>query len=272
MFLPLIPENGPAKDFFRRAISAGRLSHAYLLIGPDVEASRRFAQELSKVFYCAEGRACGACAACAQIEHSNHSSVNFYGPQEGKAVVDIDCIRALCERTHYRSSGLEVAVLEGAELMTEPAANALLKTLEEPPGSALLLLIAQSTGALLRTIVSRCHRVYLRGREDLGPPIPASAQEALARVLEPGFYAQADVKGWLGHAFPDEEGVRPALRRLLHGVVLEWRGRLAGLEGGAMDDALRRLAAFLEMRSDLDRNVSPDLVLERLFRTLRRGV
>ena len=51
-----------------------------------------------------------------------------------------------------------MVVIEGAETMAEPAANALLKTLEEP-GTATLILLATSEALLLTTIVSRCAKI-----------------------------------------------------------------------------------------------------------------
>ena len=51
-----------------------------------------------------------------------------------------------------------VVVIEDAQMMTEAAANALLKTLEEP-GQATLILIAPGTDSLLPTLVSRCQRI-----------------------------------------------------------------------------------------------------------------
>ncbi len=55
-----------------------------------------------------------------------------------------------------------LVVIEQAETMAEPAANALLKTLEEP-GPATLILLAPSVDALLPTLVSRCQRIPFFG-------------------------------------------------------------------------------------------------------------
>ncbi|MBI4601525.1 MAG: hypothetical protein HY721_06130 [Planctomycetes bacterium] len=272
MFLPLVPGQEAAKASFRRVLERGRLSHAYLLAGPDAGTTRLFARELSKAFHCARGTACGACVSCAAVEHGNHPSVHAYGPAEGKAVIEIDTIRALCERTHYRSEELVVAVLERADLMTEPAANALLKTLEEPPGSAALLLTAQSTGSLLPTIVSRCHRVYLPRAAASQAAVPPPVGELLEDLASPGFFAREDPRSRLLRTFPDEEGSRNVLRRLLDILLEDWRASLPGLGGSALDGALRRIGAFLELRQDVERNVNPDLVLERLIRTVRHGV
>ena len=80
--------------------------------------------------------------------------------------------------TSYEGGG-KVAVIEPANLMTDSAANSLLKTLEEPPGEALLVLIADRAGRLPATIFSRCQRIEL-----MPPPEPA-ALDWLDR-LQPG--------------------------------------------------------------------------------------
>jgi DNA polymerase III subunit delta' len=59
-----------------------------------------------------------------------------------------------------------LVVIEQAETMGEPAANALLKTLEEP-GRATIILLAPSVGSLLPTLVSRCQTIPFV-RLDLG--------------------------------------------------------------------------------------------------------
>jgi hypothetical protein len=55
-----------------------------------------------------------------------------------------------------------VGVVDGAELLTESAANAFLKTLEEPPQHASIILIAPGPDALLPTVASRCVTVRFR--------------------------------------------------------------------------------------------------------------
>lgn len=271
-FLPLIPGQELAKDFFQRAVGLGRLSHAYLFVGPEGAGKRLFARELAKALHCERGTACNDCAACSRVEHGNHQSVTVYGALEGKTSIDIDTVRALCDRTRYKTDRLEVAVLERAEGLTEPAANALLKTLEEPPGQALIILTAQSAGSLLSTIVSRCHRVYFTGAPVSSSLLSPETRAALEDSVLPGFFAGEDTKAWLRRAAPaGEDSPRAALRRLLDALVEEWRCRLASDAGPVLDDSLRRLETLLDLRRSVDRNVNPDLILERLLLVLRRG-
>ena len=269
MFLPLVPDQGLAKEVFRRALDSGRLSHAYLLLGPQGSGKRLFARELAKSIFCRDGSPCGSCGSCLSIEHGNHHLVHCYGPAEGKSHVDIETVRALSERMHYRAGGLVVVILEQADLLNEPAANALLKTLEEPPGEALLLLTARSAGTMLPTLVSRCHRVRFTaspgGPTELGPESGALLQAA----LEPGFHAREDVRQWLSRLVPGDGTARDTLKRVLDHLIGEARERLPDAGGLALDGLLRRLEAWLELRHDLDRSINPDLVLERLLRTVR---
>ncbi len=65
-----------------------------------------------------------------------------------------------------------IVIIDQAQTLAEPAANALLKTLEEP-GRATLILLAPSADSLLPTLVSRCQRI----------PFYRLTSEAIAQVL-----------------------------------------------------------------------------------------
>jgi DNA polymerase-3 subunit delta' len=62
--------------------------------------------------------------------------------------------------------GWRAAVIDDAHLMTDPAENAFLKTLEEPPPRTLLVLVTSQPLSLLPTTLSRCARVVF----DAVPP------------------------------------------------------------------------------------------------------
>ena len=93
-----------------------------------------------------------------------HADMHWLMPPEDKNSILIDQVRALVADLNLTSySGLgKAAVIEPAQLMTNNAANSLLKTLEEPSGDALLILVADRTGRLPATIMSRCQRIDVR--------------------------------------------------------------------------------------------------------------
>ena len=266
--LELIPGQEGAKEYFRRALGKGRLSHAYLFVGPQGSGKGLFARELAKALFCQDGDPCGVCPSCLSVEHGNHPSMYVYGPAPGKQIVDIDTVRELAETTHYRTSKVLVSILESADLLNEPAANALLKTLEEPPGDAVLILTARSAGSVLPTIVSRCHRILFSRSSAGAAPVPPEIREALDTVSAPGFHARTDVRAWLQELFPDEDGARPAVRKLLDLLAEEERATFETLEGLDLDTSLARAESFLELRQDVERNVSADLILEKTLRLL----
>jgi len=87
----------------------------------------------------------------------------------GTNSIGIEQIRDLEKRLvlkPYRAK-IKVVVIDGAEKLTLPAQNALLKTLEEPPENSLIILTSERKDLLLPTIVSRCQVFRLKGEIDL---------------------------------------------------------------------------------------------------------
>jgi DNA polymerase-3 subunit delta' len=150
----------------RRAWAAGRLAQAYSFVGPEGVGKRTTALALAQAVNCQRPvagetpDACGACPACRKIAAGNHPDVTLVTPAE-KTVIDIDQIREVAGRATRRpyEGATKVWILDPADRMQEPAANAFLKTLEEPPGSALFVLVTTTPSALLPTIRSRCQEV-----------------------------------------------------------------------------------------------------------------
>ena len=70
----------------------------------------------------------------------------------------MDQVRAINEivAQHAQQNGNKLVYIQGAERLTEAAANALLKTLEEPRPNTYFLLQTEPSSSLLATIYSRC--------------------------------------------------------------------------------------------------------------------
>ena len=80
------------------------------------------------------------------------------------SVIPVDVIREVVLPEAARSpfeGTTKVFVIEDADLMNEPAQNALLKTLEEPPADTVFILTSEHEEELLDTIRSRCRAVRL---------------------------------------------------------------------------------------------------------------
>ncbi|MCI0903514.1 MAG: DNA polymerase III subunit delta', partial [Chloroflexi bacterium] len=210
-----------------------RQSHAYLLSGPPHVGKMAMAINLSQAVNCLEGPGapCGTCTQCTRIAAGLHADISILIPGQGeegrspKTVIGIDAIKELIHRVSlnpYEGSS-SVVIIDGAESMSDDAANALLKTLEEPPPQVMFLLLTANEGAVLPTIRSRCQSMVL---------VPLSRDAMVQRLVS-------------GHQTTPEQAEH--LFRLSRGCL--------GWAMGALDDAqvLEQRQADLErMQETLD--------------------
>lgn len=160
------------RALFARSLERGRLSHAYVLTGPDGIGKHRFARLLAQSMFCREHAdnqidACGECRACRAFAAGNWPDFMEIGLPVGRTEIPISLIlgesdkrgrEGLCFELSMspQASERRIALINDAHRMNQEGANALLKTLEEPPAHALILLVCDNPDSLLPTIRSRC--------------------------------------------------------------------------------------------------------------------
>jgi len=178
------------------ALAGDHLSHAYLLVGPPHVGKMTLALNLAQSVNCLEGPGvpCGACTQCSRIAAGHHADVRIVAvgrretsgdsddgsgradtradtrPDTNEAarpaqstVIHIDDVRDVLHQVNLKpfEGSRIVVIFDGAESLSEAAANALLKTLEEPPPQVLVLLLTTNEDYLPSTILSRCQRLVL---------------------------------------------------------------------------------------------------------------
>ena len=156
-----------------------RLSHAYLLIGPDGEARQAAAVHLAAELLCEEPDApCGRCRNCRKVFAGIHPDVIMVERRMGdkgqlRREILIDQIRQVTSDAVImpNEAGRKVYLIREADRMNIAAQNALLKALEDPPGHACFILCAAAADALLPTVRSRCVRQDDSPREDELPAL-----------------------------------------------------------------------------------------------------
>ena len=152
-------------------LQQGRQSHAYLLCGPPRVGKMALAINLAQAVNCLEGLGvpCGSCTQCIRIAGGHHADVRIVAPGQGEAarsaqtMIGINEIKEALRRVSLNpyEGTTSIVILDGAESMSDEAANALLKTLEEPPPQVMFLLLTANEGAVLPTIRSRCQTMSL---------------------------------------------------------------------------------------------------------------
>lgn len=142
------------------AIRADRLAHAYLFSGARGVGKTSVARILAKAINCVEGEPgipCNRCHSCVEITSGSSVDVQEI---DGASNRGIDEIRELRENIKYMpsSSRFRVYIIDEVHMLTLPAFNALLKTLEEPPAHVKFIFATTEPHKVPVTILSRCQK------------------------------------------------------------------------------------------------------------------
>jgi DNA polymerase-3 subunit gamma/tau len=154
----------PITRTLRNALRQGRVRHAYLFTGPRGTGKTTTARLLAKAVNCLapeEERPCNACSICVAINEGRLLDLIEIDAASNRG---IDEIRDIREKVGFRPNEgrFKVYVLDEAHMLTEPAFNALLKTLEEPPPHVIFALVTTDPHKIPATIASRCQRFDFR--------------------------------------------------------------------------------------------------------------
>ena len=221
-----------AIESLQSAVRANRVSHAYLLAGPDGIGKKTVALTFAQALCCPTDRPdpavpCGGCSSCRRIGRDVHPDVQVVSLKTQATVAEksgskntsltIDTVRSLRASAALlpMEATRRVSIVDDAETLQGAAQEALLKTLEEPPHAVTIILLANDAEALLPTIRSRCQVIELHpvGSATIAAGLASRGiQEGPARELA---VLAAGRPGWAVSAAAD-----PALRQR-HAAAVE---------------------------------------------------
>ncbi len=153
-------------QYIQDAVEQHKVSHAYILNGQRGSGKKLLAKLFAMTLQCESGKSepCGECRSCLQAQSGNHPDI-ITVTHEKPASIGVDDVREQINgdiMIKPYSSPYKIYIVPEADLMTEQAQNAILKTIEEPPEYAVIFLLTENADSLLATIRSRCVMLKLR--------------------------------------------------------------------------------------------------------------
>jgi DNA polymerase-3 subunit gamma/tau len=249
----------PIARTLQNALSQGRIAHAFIFSGPRGVGKTSVARILAKALNCVDGptpHPCNQCQSCREITNGSFLDVLEI---DGASNRGIDEVRDLREKIKYlpAQGRYKVYIIDEVHMLTPPAFNALLKTLEEPPAHAVFIMATTEPHKVPVTILSRCQRYDFRRiptaliqahleklAQQEGWRIDPEGLAVVAREAEGGL---RDAQGFLDQVvtFGGEEVSAAEIARILG--VTDRRALLAALQAMVLRDG----PALLELLEDL---------------------
>ena len=260
------------------AIISSRVAHAYLFSGSRGTGKTSAARLLAKALNCTgrprdSAEPCNRCESCRAVTAGAALDLIEIDAASNRG---IDEIRDLREKVNLAPAlgPYKVYIIDEAHMLTEPAFNALLKTLEEPPAHVVFVLCTTDAQKIPLTVIGRCQQFVFRrhSEEQIVSRLSHIASSEKVKV-EPD--AMQLIARTAQGSMRDAVGLLDQLVPLASGPIsLDSARSLLGIADprlleGLLDDVLAGRAA--EALAELNRVYAAGAELRQVVRGLMEG-
>ncbi len=257
------------------ALASGQISHAYLFTGQRGVGKTSVARILARSLNCTgEGtKPCNQCPNCTAALNGNLDIIEI----DAASNRGIDEIRDLKEKIVLAPSlgKYKVYIIDEVHMLTDPAFNALLKTLEEPPAHAVFILATTEAHKLPLTIISRTQRFSFH---HIPAPVIASHLKSVAAKEQIALDDEAAsmIAAASGGSFRDGLSLLDQLSAGGETITASLAQQLLGWGSQAEVEALHRMiieddlsGALAQLDQLVERGAQPSQLIRQLISLVR---
>lgn len=248
-------------DTLKQRLSAlqakGKLTHSFLLTGPEGSGRHTLARILCAAMQCtAPGeRPCGVCPQCRKVLDGAHPDICIVDDPE-KKTIPVKLVRDACTDLYIRPNEgqRKIYLFPRAQDLNQQGQNVLLKSIEEPPPYGTFLLLAEHAEQLLPQSAAFVRAYCARRPEELLQvlaPMERLKREQLRPIL-------TQWQALLVSALTSRSGL-PPLRPECAQIA----------EARPVSDITQAIEAIRLALRDLEGNVSPGAICGALTVKLR---